>query len=246
MTAARLIKLTGIWCAFNISFIILLAFFAETPAFRAVMYMSLGLVLLWIVIGGVLQYKFRDPVRVLVASLPGHWRLKFVLFCLLMALLEEAVTVTMTNLAPLFGVEFGVAYITASGNYLDVVLFHSVVAFVPMCMAWSWLLSRYAFSTPTVFLLFGVVGTLAEISFGGIEVFVNFGFWGFVYGLMIFLPAYSIPVERGAKPPRWWHYPLAMVFPFVSAVVYFVIVWGLGSIVGVQIHPAIHFPPITP
>ena len=33
----------------------------------------------------------------------------------------------MTNCAPLFGVPFGQAYITASANYFDVVLYHSVV-----------------------------------------------------------------------------------------------------------------------
>ena len=37
----------------------------------------------------------------------------------------------MTNCAPLFGVEMGEVYITASGNDMDVVLFHSVVVFVP-------------------------------------------------------------------------------------------------------------------
>lgn len=54
------------------------------------------------------------------------WKKKFVVFATVLALIEEAITTTMTNLAPLFGVEIGEAYITASTNYVDVVLFHSV------------------------------------------------------------------------------------------------------------------------
>lgn len=34
-------------------------------------------------------------------------------------------------------------YITASGNYLDVVLFQSVVAFLSQFAYWGWLLKRY-------------------------------------------------------------------------------------------------------
>jgi hypothetical protein len=36
-----------------------------------------------------------------------------------LALMEEAITSSMTNLAPLFGVKIGEAYITASTNYFD-------------------------------------------------------------------------------------------------------------------------------
>jgi hypothetical protein len=34
------------------------------------------------------------------------------------------------------------------------------------------------------------------------------GFWVFVYGLMVYLPACP------AKLPRWWCYPLAIFLPF--------------------------------
>ena len=70
-----------------------------------------------------------------------------------MALLEEAVTTTMTNCAPLLGVSLGQAYITASSNYFDVILGHSVIVFVPQFAAWAWLLSRYDFQPAEVFLL---------------------------------------------------------------------------------------------
>ena len=47
-------------------------------------------------------------------------------------MLDEVVTTTMTNCAPLFGMKLGEVYITASSNYLDVILRDSVVVFVPM------------------------------------------------------------------------------------------------------------------
>lgn len=54
-------------------------------------------------------------------------------------------TTKMTNMAPLFGVKMGEAHITASANYLDVALCHSVVVLVPTCIAWALLLRYYDF-----------------------------------------------------------------------------------------------------
>jgi hypothetical protein len=63
--------------------------------------------------------------------------------------------------------------------------------------------------------------------------------WTFVYGLMVFLPAYTIPAERGARPARWWHFPLAVVLPIVFSI-------PVAAVLG-TLHPIpIHFPPITP
>jgi hypothetical protein len=244
--STRLIKITAAWgvCSISLASIFLLQ--SEEPAARAVFGMMMGLIIFWVFIGGALQLRFRDRVREFVQHIPIHWRIKFVLFCILMAMLEEVVTVTMTNLAPVFGVNYGEAYITASGNWFDVVFFHSVVVFVPMYVAWSWLLSRYDFSPNTVFLLYGFTGTLGETISFGTQNIVLFGLWVFVYGLMIYLPAYSIPVKRDARSPSWWHYPLTIVFALVSAIVYILIVWGLGSLVGVHSHVPIHFPPLSP
>ena len=47
-----------------------------------------------------------------------------------------------------------------------------------------------------------------------LNVFLLGGFWVFVYGLMVYLPACTVPQDRPAKPPRWWSYPLAVVLPF--------------------------------
>ena len=113
----------------------------QNPRDRAVILMAWGVILLWIVGGGLLALRFRDRVRHFVLGVRLGWRTKFVLFATTMALIEEAITTSMTNMAPLFGVKMGEAYITASANYLDVVLCHSVVVFVPGYIAWAVLLS---------------------------------------------------------------------------------------------------------
>ena len=153
------------------------------------------------------MYRGRDRVRSFVLSLPGWWPVKFVAFCTLLALAEEAITTTMTNLAPVFGVPVGKAYITASANYLDVVCFHSVIVFVPWFMGWAWMLSRWDFHPTLVFLLFGLTGTLAETGFMP-QKLGEIGMWVFVYGLMIYLPAYSLPptaalARHGGGITRW-------------------------------------------
>ena len=237
--AKILIILLGIWLAVSTSLVVFIALSAMGPNSRAVILMGAGLILLWVALGGSLMYIFRDRIRSAVLKMSGDWRLKFVLFATLLALLEEAVTVSMTNLAPVFGVPVGAAYITASANYLDVVTLHSVVVFVPMFIGWAFLLSRWDFTPAQVFLLFGLTGTLAEVSFGGIQQFAQIAMWTFVYGLMVFLPAYCIPSERGARPVRWWNYPLAVGIPIVFSI-------PVAAVIG-TIHPVpIHFPPITP
>lgn len=185
----------------------------QTPKDRAILLMAWGVILLWIVGVGLLSLRFRDPFRDFVQGVRLSWPVKFVLFTTIMALIEEAVTTSMTNMAPLFGVKMGEAYITASANYLDVVLCHSVVVFVPTYIAWALLLKYYDFRPVTVMFLYGLNGTLAEaFAFGPQHVF-EIGFWVYVYGLMIYLPAYGVPTDRGAKPPRWRHYLLTFLLP---------------------------------
>jgi len=60
------------------------------------------------------------------------------------------------------------------------VCFHSVVVFVPMFIAWAWMLSRWDFSPLKVLLLFGITGSLAEASINLTSLIG--GFWVFVYG----------------------------------------------------------------
>lgn len=215
-------------------------FTRENRIAHAVISMGSGLVLLWIILCGSLMYIFRDRVKSLVQSIPLHWQVKFILFGILMAMLEEAITTTMTNLAPLFGVEVGEAYITASANYFDVILHHSVIVFVPWFIAWAWILKRYDFSPFWAFLLFGSNGLLAESLTFGWEHLNEFALWIFVYGLMIYLPAYTVPAEHGAQQPKLWHAALAFILPFLIG-----IPWAIIVNLIFPNHPSIHFPPIN-
>lgn len=102
-----------------------------------------------------------------------------------------------------------------------VVLDHSVVIFAGWFIGWAWLLAKFDFAPGAVFLLFGATGTFAEMALNPSAALA--GFRIFVYGIMVFLPAYTIPdpAHRRAdgKPlrvPRWYHYLLAAtVVPFV-------------------------------
>jgi hypothetical protein len=125
------------------------------PVHRAVLGMAWGLILLWVGVCGLTMWRWREFWRRLAARVPLPWGLKFVLGCVMLMLVEEAVTTLMTNCAPLFGVKVGQAYITASANYLDVVLYHSVVAITPMFVGWAIMLWRWRFSPFAAFVLFG-------------------------------------------------------------------------------------------
>lgn len=213
----------------------------KNPVQRAVLGMAWGLILLWIGGCGGIMWRWRDTWDRLAAKLRLPWMLKFVFGCTCLALTEEAVTTLMTNCAPLFGVSVGEAYITASANYFDVVLYHSVVIFVPLFIGWAVMLRFWTFSPFAVFLLFGVTGTLCETIAFGLQNLGNLGLWTFVYGLMVWLPARWVPPDRSAKPPRWWAYPLAVILPVGFLPLNFLLapwLWLTAK------HPSIHFPPI--
>ena len=204
--------------------------------------MVTGLIILWVFGAGSLMWRLRNPVRDAVRRIPLNWRLKFVLFCILLACAEEAVTVTLTNMAPVFGAKIGEAYITASTNYLDVILFHSVIVFVPLFIALMLILGRYDLSPFAVFLIFGIVGTICEVIYiAGPSVLLGFPMWAFVYGLMAWLPAYSLPPaeQRGARPARWYHAILAVPAIFILALPLLrPIIFVITSVLK---HPSTHF-----
>lgn len=208
---------------------------------HAVVSMGAGLILVWVFLGGALMVLFRDRIKTWILRIPLPWAAKFVLFCTLLAMVEEAVTTTMTNLAPVFGVKVGQAYITASTNYLDVILHHSVIVFIPWFVAWAWILKRYSFSPYWVFLLFGLNGLLAESLTFGWNHLSEFALWIFVYGLMVYLPAYTLPDWRGARAPKARHALFAFLLPFLIGIPWAIFIHGLSPN-----HPNIHFPPIQP
>jgi hypothetical protein len=147
---ARLfVGLLAVWLIVTTSLVTVAVW--KNAAARATLGMGWGLILLWIGAGGGLMYLLREKTEALIARVPLGWRWKFILFSTLLALMEEAITTTMTNLAPVFGVRPGEAFITASANYLDVVTMHSVVVFIPMFVGWQWMLGRWRFTPFQVF-----------------------------------------------------------------------------------------------
>lgn len=234
------LKIVFGWLLFSTTAILLLSW--GNHIHRAVIGMGCGLVWLWVVGCGTAMWRLREPICRGAAAIRLDWRVKFVVFCTLLAMLEEAITTGLTNGAPLFGVRLGQAYITASASYVDVIALHSVSLFVSFFVGWSALLWRYDFSPFAVFVLFGITGTIAETLFGGPQHVLEYAMWSFVYGLMVWLPARSIPRGRGAHSPRWWHYPMAVVAPFL-----FLPIFPLAAVIRYFAgpHPNIHFPPIA-
>ena len=227
----------GVWLIITASLALIANW--NSPTGRVTIEMAWGLIIFWIFVGGSLMYKYRDRIREFVLRIPLDWKTKFVLFATTLALVEEMITTTMTNMAPLFGVRIGEAYITASTNYFDVVLLHSVIVFVPVFVGWAWVLKRYDISPFATFLLFGFFGILAEVMYGGPQNFLLFALWIFVYGLMVYLPAYTIPRDRGTKELRFWHYPVAFFYSMLVALPFEIII--VFVITHVLNHPTIHF-----
>lgn len=213
-----ILRLLGASLVLFVAFLYLVAVHEDTPYSSAIVRMAVGLILVWVVLGGSVMYLMRDWVRGCVATVRLPWQVTFVLFCTLLALLEEAITTTLTNMAPLFGVPLGTAFITASTNYFEVVFFSSVIVFIPLFIGWALLLTRYAFHPVSVMLLFGLMGVVCEMSIvGPMVALLGAPQWILVYGLMIYLPAYCIPENRGAKPVRVWHYVAAIPMVFMFA-----------------------------
>lgn len=187
------------------------------PDARAIVYMGLSLIVVWCVFGGLLMHLNRERFVRWARSLPLDWKVRFVLLSIGFALLEEAVTTTLTNAAPLFGAVSDAARITVSTNYLEVIS-HSVLAFIPWILCWAWMLGRYDFRPLEVMLLFGLTGTIAEATLDSQLVLADIagvGMWVYVYGLMVYLPALTVPKERQVVPARWYHVPLAILLPLI-------------------------------
>jgi hypothetical protein len=214
--STRIIQTLAVYTAIVIPVVTILNLTSDDPHARAVVFMGFGLVLIWCLGFGLVSYFGRDRFKRLFNAVQLPWWLKFTAGAIGLAMLEEAVTTGLTNAAPLLGSDLGTAMITASTNYWEVVFLNSVwPVFVPWILTWTFLLSRYDFPPNHVFLLFGLLGTFAETTFGPGALIS--GFWFFVYGLMVYLPVYALP-PRNTAPPRWWHYILAMGLPFVMMV----------------------------
>ncbi|KKR69619.1 MAG: hypothetical protein UU10_C0009G0001, partial [Parcubacteria group bacterium GW2011_GWF1_40_6] len=78
---------------------------------------------------------------------------------------------------------------TASTNYWEVVSQHSVVAFIPIFIIFSIFIKFFKLSPQKSFLYFGIIGTLTEVSIGGLTSLLQFAMWILVYGLIVYLPS---------------------------------------------------------
>ena len=238
----KLIKFFCVLAGLQLLLVLFIFLFAKNvPVQHAVFGMGLGLYLFWVILGGLVMLKFRDKARSIVQKINLDWRLKFVLFTTALALIEEAITTAMTNTAPFYGVSMAAAHITASANYWDVVLTHSVILLVPMFGIWAWLLSKYDFRPNQVFLLWGLSGWFAEFSHSGIGHIGEIGLWVLVYGLMIYLPAYSIPQNRPGKKLNPWLYPVLII----GVVIVGAIIGGFFGTIIKHIRPPHYFPGVS-
>ena len=188
----------------------------DNPEEKAAAFMLWGLLFLWVVVCGKVMIASKDSIRRYVLNIKLGWQKKFIIFGTILALLEESIALFLNSLAPILGAPEGI-YLTATNNYLELVTSHSVVVFVPMFMVWAWLLKRYDFKPLEVMLLFGLSGVISE-AFLSVTAFWGTGFWVLVYGLMVYLPAYSTPGNRPIIQPRLLHYVTAIFLPILAAI----------------------------
>ena len=200
---------------------------------KAIIKMSISFIFLWVIICGTIMFLLRDRISIAVKKIPINWKLKFFLFTLTLILIEEIITTSMTNLAPFFGGEIGKAFITASTNYFHVIFFHSAIMFIPWIVVWTYLISKYDFSPNQAFLLFGLLGTIAEAFLNPSAIFA--GFWFFVYGLMIYLPVYSLPKRENLKKPTFFTYVLSIILPLILSAPMALIVISIRNYLGIQL-----------
>lgn len=218
MLTVALIRAAGIWSLAVLAVFCPLIFLSPSvaPEARVVSAMMLGSLVLWVGGCGALMWRHRDAVVAWLRALPLPEAPKFVLAATALACLEEAITTLMTNLAPLFGGTRGVQGIVNATNYFHVVLLHSVVTFVPAFAVWAWLLRRYAFAPAQAFLVYGLTGTLSEALFVRPDA-VFAGYWIFVYGLFVWLPAAAMRRPPALRTVRLRHVAVALLMPVAAA-----------------------------
>ena len=199
--------------AFGFHSLLWLNFWLEGPREAlALVTMSFGLLVIWGGLGGWLQLKLH--ARLSSQPYQSAWKNFAMLFVALvgMALLAEVVSTTMTNTAVLWGFSPREVYITASPNYLEVVLKHSVIVFLPQFIVLAWLHQRYAFQPWHWFIIYGLVGYLNEwLAFGEAASLVSLPFWMIIYGNIAYTPTSRFLPQTLRKPLRL-HILLGAVF----------------------------------
>jgi len=93
----------GVYSVLLVSFLNLVILNSDNVKDRAIFLLAAGMILLWIIVGGSLTPMLRRRLVPELAAIPIDWRVRFVIFCTAMALIEEVITTTMTNCASLLG-----------------------------------------------------------------------------------------------------------------------------------------------
>ena len=236
MFSKLLIKIIAIYSIIFLIFLSIVTFTGDaTNNEKAIIKMALLLNLIWCVGFGLYTLKNKNKIKQKFNQIKSDlsWKKKFFIFFLGLILLEEIITTTLTNLAPALGGEIGKSFITASTNYFEVIFFHSAIIFVPFIFIWIYLFSKYDFSANQAFLLFGLVGTLAEAMLSPFALIS--GFWFFVYGLMIYLPAYTLPQRENLLPAGIWAHIQAIILPFIVSIPMSLFVIWLRSVFGIEL-----------
>ena len=89
----------GVYSFLLVGFLNVVILNSDKAKDRAIFLMADGMILLWIIVGGSLTPMLRKYLVPRLVAIPIDWRVRFLLFCTTMALIEEVITTTMTNLA---------------------------------------------------------------------------------------------------------------------------------------------------
>ena len=185
---------------------------------KAMVSMSTALLVLWVGVCGFIILKTREKIRKRFTS-PNFFVLKFFIFAILMCMIEELITTSLTNTAYLWGLSPYEVYITGSPNYIEVLTKHSLIAFLPQFLCWGIIVSKYDISAQNVLIIYGITGYLNElIAFGIGPNVMSLPFWILVYGLILYLPAYALKRKHGLKEPNIAHYILFIVVPIIVSI----------------------------
>jgi hypothetical protein len=87
LSAGRIIALLAAWLALTSSALAVYAARQAPPNARATLWMGLGLIIVWVGLGGLLMRLLRQPLRNLVLGVRLDWRVKFVLLAIVLPIL---------------------------------------------------------------------------------------------------------------------------------------------------------------
>ena len=196
---------------------------AENSKGFAIISLAIGLFFLWGICSAFIMSKIKDPLKYFFQSRSYPIFIVVSLGGILLALVEEAFTTLMTNMAPLFGFSTSEVFITASSNYIEVVTKHSVIVFIPWFIAWGIILHKWSVHPNLVFILFGTTGLFAESLSFGLQNLLQFGFWIIIYGLMIYLPSFIVYDPKKLEPLKKKYFPLLIIVPFFALIIWAVL-----------------------